>query len=208
MESSFRPHIKTIEKPVIFLKWAELMAMYSHDFGSVAKNTVRDFFCFCCFTSLRYSDALALTKARVKDDHIEVVTQKTARLLKIELNKYSKAILGRYKDQRGGHALPQVKLWDLNTMLKEMGREIGIDEPVSTSQYYGSNRIESCVPKYELLSSHCGRRTFICNALAMGISPSVVMKWTGHSEYSAMKPYIDIADEIRAEAMKKFDNYM
>ena len=47
----------------------------------------------------------------------------------------------------------------------------------------------------------------ICNALGMGISPQVVMKWTGHSDYKAMKPYIDAADEIKAEAMKKFDNF-
>ena len=33
------------------------------------------------------------------------------------------------------------------------------------------------------------------------------MKWTGHSDYKAMKPYIDVADEIKAEAMKKFDDF-
>lgn len=31
------------------------------------------------------------------------------------------------------------------------------------------------------------------------------MKWTGHSDYGAMKPYIDIADKAKAEAMKVFD---
>ena len=45
----------------------------------------------------------------------------------------------------------------------------------------------------------------ICNALGMGISPQIVMKWTGHSDYKAMKPYIDVVDEIKAESMKKFD---
>jgi hypothetical protein len=41
----------------------------------------------------------------------------------------------------------------------------------------------------------------------MGIAPQVVMKWTGHSDYKAMKPYIDVADEIKSEAMKKFDDF-
>ena len=31
------------------------------------------------------------------------------------------------------------------------------------------------------------------------------MKWTGHSDYKAMKPYIDIADAAKADAMKLFD---
>lgn len=60
-------------------------------------------------------------------------------------------------------------------------------------------------PKYALLSTHAGRRTFICNALVLGIPAQVVMKWTGHSDYKAMKPYIDIADDIRANAMNKFN---
>ena len=49
------------------------------------------------------------------------------------------------------------------------------------------------------------RRTFIVNALSMGITPNVVMKWTGHSDYKAMKPYIDIVDSIKASSMAKFD---
>ena len=28
-----------------------------------------------------------------------------------------------------------------------------------------------------------------------------------HSDYKAMKPYIDVADDIKAEAMKKFDDF-
>ena len=32
------------------------------------------------------------------------------------------------------------------------------------------------------------------------------MKWTGQpSDYKAMKPYIDIADDIKANAMNKFN---
>ena len=30
-------------------------------------------------------------------------------------------------------------------------------------------------------------------------------RWTGHSDYKAMKPYIDIADDIKANAMSKFN---
>ena len=61
------------------------------------------------------------------------------------------------------------------------------------------------IAKYALLGTHAGLRTFICNALALGIPPQVVMKWTGHSDYKAMKLYIDIADDIKANAMSKFN---
>ena len=31
------------------------------------------------------------------------------------------------------------------------------------------------------------------------------MKWTGHSDYKSMKPYIDIVDSIKEESMTKFN---
>ena len=31
------------------------------------------------------------------------------------------------------------------------------------------------------------------------------MKWTGHSDYKAMKPYIDIACSIKASEMSKMN---
>ena len=46
---------------------------------------------------------------------------------------------------------------------------------------------------------------FICFALSSGIPPQVVMKWTGHSDYKAMKPYIDIAEKVKAEQMAIFE---
>lgn len=59
--------------------------------------------------------------------------------------------------------------------------------------------------KYELITPHVGRKSFICNCLALGIPVNVVMKWTGHKDYKSMKPYIDVADSIKAREMKKFD---
>lgn len=55
------------------------------------------------------------------------------------------------------------------------------------------------------MTSHTGRKTFVCLVLALGIPPNVVMKWTGHNDYKAMKPYNDIADQIKADMMKRFD---
>ena len=57
----------------------------------------------------------------------------------------------------------------------------------------------------QLVGTHTGRRTFIVNALSLGITPNIVMKWTGHSDHKAMKPYIDIVDSIKASSMTKFD---
>lgn len=41
----------------------------------------------------------------------------------------------------------------------------------------------------------------ICNALMMDIPPSIVMKWTRHSDYKSMQSYIDITDSAKRNAM-------
>ena len=83
----------------------------------------------------------------------------------------------------------------------------GIDEPIRQTYYKGNERIDEVTPKYALLGTHAGRRTFYLQCACIGYSSQVVMKWTGHSDYKAMKPYIDIADDIKANAMSKFNNY-
>lgn len=101
--------------------------------------------------------------------------------------------------------LPVITNQKMNDYLKELAEMAGIDEPVRQTYYKGNERIDDITPKYALLGTHAGRRTFICNALALGIPPQVVMKWTGHSDYKAMKPYIDVANEVKASEMSKFD---
>ena len=143
------------------------------------------------------------------DKYIEITTIKTVDSLRIELNTHSRAILKKYApfEFPNGKALPVVSNQKMNTYLHELCKLAGFDEPIRITYYRGNERFDEIKPKYKVIGTHTGRRSFICNALGMGISPQVVMKWTGHSDYKAMKPYIDVADEIKAEAMKKFDDF-
>ena len=206
---SYKPKLKSTQKKIIFLTWDELNRLREFKIPSnkQALERVRDVFLFQCFTGLRYSDVFNLRRSDIKDDHIEVTTVKTSDSLIIELNNHSKAILDKYKDVafENDKVLPVITNQKMNDYLKELAELAGIDEPVRQTYYRGNERIDEVTPKYALLGTHAGRRTFICNALALGIPPQVVMKWTGHSDYKAMKPYIDIADDIKANAMSKFN---
>ena len=206
---SYKPKLKSTQKKIIFLTWDELNRLREFKIPSnkQALERVRDVFLFQCFTGLRYSDVFNLRRSDIKGDHIEVTTVKTSDSLIIELNNHSKAILDKYKDVafENDKVLPVITNQKMNDYLKELAEMAGIDEPVCQTYYKGNERIDDVTPKYALLGTHAGRRTFICNALALGIPPQVVMKWTGHSDYKAMKPYIDIADDIKANAMSKFN---
>jgi len=168
---------------------------------------VRDIFLFCCYTSLRYSDVCNLCHSNIKDSYIEIVTVKTNDRIVIEFNDKSKAIYYKYKDFHfeGKKVFPVISNQKMNDYLKDLAELAGLNNPVHQTYYKGSERIETILPKYAVISTHDARRTFICNALSLGIPANVVMKWTGHSDYKAMKPYIDIADDIKASAMSKFN---
>jgi len=206
---AFKPKLKDTQKKIIFLTWEELNKLREFKIPPTkqALERVRDVFLFQCFTGLRYSDVFNLRRSDIKGDHIEVTTVKTSDSLIIELNDHSRAILEKYKDVEfeNDKALPVITNQKMNDYLKELAELAEINEPVRQTYYKGNERIDEVTPKYALLGTHAGRRTFICNALALGIPPQVVMKWTGHSDYKAMKPYIDIADDIKASAMSKFN---
>ena len=206
---TFKPKLKNTPKKVIFLTWKELTKLREYQIPETKQylERVRDVFLFCCFTGLRYSDVHNLRSSDIKPEHIEVTTIKTADSLIIDLNIHSKAILEKYKDVHFEEhkALPVISNQRMNDYLKELAELAGIDELVGETYYKGNERIDTVTPKYALLGTHAGRRTFICNALSLGIPAQVVMKWTGHSDYKAMKPYIDVADDIKANAMSKFN---
>ena len=207
----FKPKIKNVQKKIIFLNKSELKRFTEYEIPTDKSylEKIRDVFLFQCFTGLRYSDVFNLKRSDVKDGYLEITTLKTADNLIIELNSYSRKLLNKYIDVEFEHnkALPVISNQKMNDYLKELAELAEIDELVTQTYFKGNERIEEVLPKYSLMSTHAGRRTFVCNALSLGIPPQVVMKWTGHSDYKAMKPYIDIADGIKATAMEKFDSF-
>ena len=205
----FKPEIKLIhKKAVVFLTWDELMKVYNLKFREDKKylERVKDCFCFSCFTGLRYSDLKALKRTDVFKSHIQVTTEKTDTTLQIDLNKYSSAILDKYKDMDlEGYALPVPSNQKMNEYLKDIGFMAELKEPITKVYYKGSERIEEVNPKFKLLGTHSGRRTFICNALMLGVNAEVVMQWTGHKDYKQMMPYIAVATDVKRKAMELFN---
>ena len=212
----YRPRFKGLDcKEVIYLEWEELHHFLNFDFSGFNNSfeIVRDAFCFCCFTGLRYSDAAKLRKSDVYREavppYISVVTKKTSKRLHIELNKYALAILDKYVNipLPDDAAMPVLSNQRMNSNLHEAAEAAGLDAPVRIVSFCGSQRTEAVVPKHEVLTTHAGRRTFIVNAFRLGIPAPVIMQWTGHADYKAMKPYIKIVDALKAENMERFNSF-
>lgn len=62
-------------------------------------------------------------------------------------------------------------------------------------------------PKFKLIASHTGRRTFITNAILAGIPLPVIQKITGHRKLSTLQKYVEIADEKKKSELKKLTDF-
>lgn len=213
IHQTFKPKLKGVDgnsKEIIYLTQEEIRSLQNYKFKSyeTALERVCDVFLFTCFTGLRYSDVAKLKRSDIKDGFIHVVTQKTADGLIIELNKHSQAILEKYKDMNfpNDKALPVVSNEKMNEHLKRLGQVCGIDEPQRVVYFKGSIRYEEVYPKWALLTTHCGRRTFVVTALQLGIPAEVIIRWTGHADYKSMKPYVKIVDELKERSMARFND--
>lgn len=213
LHETFKPKLKGISvdsKEIIYLSQDELKQLQDFHFQPMqeALERVRDVFLFQCFTGLRYSDVAKLKRSDVKKGIVHVVTKKTVDGLRIELNKHSQAILDKYKDCTfpGDKVLPVISNEKMNAHLKTLGQVIGLDEPTRIVYFKGNKRYEEVYPKWYLLTTHVARRTFVVTALQLGIPVEVIMRWTGHSNFEAMKPYAKIVDELKEKSMSKFDS--
>ena len=161
---AFKPTLKQTQNKVIYLTKEELAQIRDLDLSAAPRlEPIRDIFLFCCLTSLRHSDADNLRKTDVKGDHIEVTTIKTGDSVSIKLNKTAQAILEKYKDipLTGNRALPSYTNQAMNRSIKDLCQLAGINELIRITTYKGNVRKDEVHPKWELVGTHTGRRTFI-----------------------------------------------
>ena len=205
---SYRENISIRQKKVIFLKFEELLAFYNYKFSDKKQylTRARDMFCFMAFTSLRYSDLKRLKVSDVSDDHIEIYTEKTDVLLNIPLVSYAKALVEKYKGKgKNGLMFPVISNKNLNDYIKEAAKEVGLNRQVVQVSYSGNTKHETVNKLCDITTCHVARKTFVCSSIHLGIPQSVVMKCTGHSDYRAMRPYIEVADETTARELAKWE---
>ncbi|WP_455515724.1 tyrosine-type recombinase/integrase [Porphyromonas sp.] len=187
----------------IYLTWEELSRLASVKLRLHSERVARDLFCFLCFTGLRYSDLKKLTHESITPTSIRYFAQKTDQLIEVDLNDHARAILAKYEGL--DKPLPAMAEQRLNRTIKDVCKQAGIDAPITRLRYSGSHRIEETIPKYEAVSSHIGRHTFVVQALTLGIPSEVIRKFTGHKSEKTMRPYVAIADTLKAQEMDKFN---
>lgn len=188
-----------VDSELIALTLDEVMSLFSLNLvaGSRLYN-VREFFCFQCFTGLRYSEVMGITEGNIRGTELYFREHKTKALRVKALNDQALTIL-----ERNGYCFHGISNQKLNAYIKELACLAGINTPVQVVKYRGSERIEIIKPKHEFCSSHVARASYITISLQLNVPAEVVKKDTGHHSDSAFRRYIRFAEGYSSTVIRK-----
>ena len=201
-KKSFKKLSEEIE--IIFLTYDELMLLYKHNLDkSPTLDTIRDLFCFGCFTGMRLSDVLSLSHENVHKDKILFRVEKTEQSNVIPLNQYSSHILKKYNKKYEDKCLPQYSEGFINESLKLLFKKVKLNRKVQITHFQGAKKIKKVSPLSEIVTFHMSKKTFMTNFLTNGGSLITAMAITGNKDFKTAKRYFKVVDSLKAEEMAK-----
>ncbi|MEH0157280.1 phage integrase SAM-like domain-containing protein [Limibacter armeniacum] len=159
-------------------------------------SRVRDLFVFLCHTGQRFGDTQK--ELDIRDGRFWYNVQGKGRKtfpVVIPLSPTALSILKKYNN-----ALPKISNQKANEYLKEIGQLAGMDASFTVIRYQGSRKLEQKQPRWQLLGTHTGRRTFTTLSLARGMNPEMVKAVTGHSDQRSFQKYVRLVDSQKREA--------
>jgi site-specific recombinase XerD len=167
---------------------------------SEKQEKTRDLFLIQIHTGLRYSDLANLKPENINYDSntISLKMIKTKTSIRIPIPNEVALIFKKYNG-----TLPAISNQKYNKNVKELCKIAEFTEPIQRVNYVGGKRIEETQPKYEFVTSHTGRRTFITESLLRGVLPEEIMKITGHKSMKSFQKYIKITDNGAINSMRK-----
>ncbi len=179
----------------IYFTREEIELIHRTPMPSEELENSKDWLIISCNTAQRISDFMHFSK----DDLVDMVTgaecikairikqQKTGKLLEIPIFKMVKEIL----DKRGGHFPNSISDQRYNVNIKKVCQIVGLNQLVYGSKMDKKTKrlIKGQFPKWELVSSHIGRRTFA--TCQFGHLPNThIMAYTGHTTEKQLLAYI------------------
>jgi integrase len=191
------------EPDILTLTKTELQAIAELDLSSRPYlDNARALFLMGCYTGLRFSDLVSLRPEHVYGTSIRLTTTKTSDTLFIPLRPEAQKLVQRMM----ANEVHPITNQRLNEYVKELGKLATIDRPTERVRYQGGKRLHGqAVPKYELLTTHTARRTFVTLALKDGMWDATVRKITGHKNLKSFSRYIEVTEgDVEDEFVKVY----
>lgn len=166
-------------------------------------DNARDWLLISCYTGQRVSDFLNFKKEMIRKDKnkyfIEFKQKKTQKIMYLPLHHKVIEILKK----REGEFPRKISDQRYNEYIKEVCKISGIIKLVSGSKQIEGRNVKDIYPKYELVTSHIGRRSFASNNYGK-IPTTLIMVATGHSTEKMLLTYIGKTDTQQSHALAEY----
>jgi len=167
---------------------------------SINMQQAKSLFLSLCYSGLRYNDLVTLKQENInyKDKTISLVTEKTRTHIVIPLHKKLEYWLNEL------FKLPPITASNtmINKRIKTLAKKADITDLIETINYKGKKTEKESYPKWELCSSHTGRRSYITNLLRRGALPEFIMMTTSHKDRSSFQRYVRLSQNEAAKSLK------
>jgi integrase len=181
----------------IFLNRSEIDRLMAFE-GPDHLENVRDWLVVSCWSACRISDFMELTEDNIQttikgEKVIRYVAQKNGDPITLPIHYQLAEIIARHN---GGFPRTLSKQ-KYNQYIKELCKRVGITEKVKGSKQKKvfvngkeeKRSVTEVYPKYELVVSHIGRRSFVTNYYGI-IPTNLLMLITGHDTLKDFLTYI------------------
>jgi site-specific recombinase XerD len=201
--SNIKTQIKRKAKnEIVALTEEEVFQLMNKDFSAHPRlEKVRDLFCFGCFTGQRFSDIMRFSREDFDGKKWEFLSIKVKKRVTVPFTGFIRnalPILEKYD-----YRLPVISNQKFNEYLKEIGELAELDQPVRIIRFSGVKEVAIRQPKYEFMSSHMARRTFVTILLEKGVPITVVQKITQHADIRTLMKYESHSQNALFESLKK-----
>ena len=193
--------VKKHETDDIALTMAEVELFTKADL-TPAQDRCRDLFLIGVYSGQRWSDYSVFDKTDVRDNVIVKRAKKTSTNSYIPLHKKLKAILDKYDWE-----LPNISQAKFNKHLKAIGKKLEINDKIKFTHSKGNLKEVEIKEKWELITSHTARRTYITLAAENNIPDHTIMDITGIRDSGTLKKYKKSNKESNVELTKKLFNF-
>ena len=201
---------KVIKTSVFALTENEVNKLYQWDFSNNKRLArVRDWFVISCWTALRWSDFSTLKPEHIihvgEDFYLRKDTIKTDEEVYIPVSSTLYELLKNYDFKS-----IDISSQKFNLYLKEVLEVVGITDNIMLKENERGVPVEKVYRKCDIVSAHCGRRTWATINFLKGFPIGLLMQVTGHTVESTFLSYVgasklDQAIRLR-ELMEKQTN--
>jgi len=200
---------------IVFLEWKEVKLLLDMELTDQLEHDVRDMFCLCCLTALRFSDVRQIRTADIQEYTFEnfegvhlglsIYNKKTRKVTVIPLMKEAVEILERNKHPKQDLIMPKRALQTVNRVIKRLAQRAGIKGKLSIVIHRGNETEINIVEKYEAIGTHVGRRTFVTIAATRKIPISVIANITGQNPKTTLKHYMGVVEAEKFREVSKMN---